>query len=105
MDLARLDEHIHSIQENLSEESSEEGGEDLQTLHDAYTALRNRLNERRSSMHDAGGRRRPTVAAMRLRKQLVGCRSVTVAIAQLFRISDLLMEPGGVRVVKLHETI
>jgi hypothetical protein len=106
VDLRLLDDHIRGIQDSLSEESSEEGGEDSQILHDAYTALRHRLNERRSSMfRDPGGRRRPTVAAMGLRKQLAGCRSVTVAIAQLFRISDLLMDPDGVRAVKLHETI
>lgn len=106
MDLELLNAHIQSIEEGLSDASSEEAAEDLQILHDAYAALRERLRDRRTSMfRDAEGRRRASVAAMRLRTCLAGCRSVTIVITQLFRISDLLVEPAGVRAIELHETI
>ncbi|HYK03901.1 MAG TPA: hypothetical protein VE974_19260 [Thermoanaerobaculia bacterium] len=108
VDLGQLETHVAELQRERAELSGDdEKTEYLDVLIGAYLPLLERMRGRRSGpvTVDGSGRRRLSSAAMRLQKTLTGCRSVTVTVAQLFRMSDLLIEPQRVQAVEFHETI
>jgi hypothetical protein len=105
LDYPKLQSHIEEVASALAAESDAERREELLLLHEAYKTLRARLTGRRLSVGGHDSRRRASSSAMGLRTEMSGCQSVTITVSQLFRMSDLIIDPAGVRPADLVEMI